>query len=77
MVEDYRCRGEYNRDKIRSLRGSREGPQEEVSRGDGKQPRTGLAEKMSTSGAQGISGGKIKNKRRAETGSLALFLKDA
>ena len=33
------------RDLIRSLRRSREGPTEDVAQGNGKQPRTGLSEK--------------------------------
>ena len=36
-----------------------EGPQEEVARGNSKQLRAGLAEKLNTSGAHGIMGQKI------------------
>ena len=47
------------KDLIRSLRRSRKGLKEKAAKGNGKQPRTRLAEKLNASRGHGITGQKI------------------
>ena len=59
---------------MRSLGRSREGLQEQFAQGNGKQPRTRLAEKLNASRMHGIMGENFQSKRSALEPWLALPL---